>query len=105
MLHSVYLKIGVSGNVKDLSEVQNMMPFLLGYELANLKPNFLTGRKKSIHLLVCPETYLEPSRASTTEALTEVYILKFILYWYKVKSTIFLNDNTESFSIKALTEK
>ena len=67
MLHSVYLKIGVSGNVKDLSKVQNMMPFLLGYELVNLKPNFLTGKNESIHLLVCPETYLEPSRVSTTE--------------------------------------
>ena len=67
MLHSVYLKIGVSGNVKNLSKVQNMMPFLLGYELVSLKPNFLTGKNEWIHLLVCPETYLEPSRASTTE--------------------------------------
>ena len=39
------------------------------------------------------------------KALTEMYILKFILYWYKVKSTIFLNGITESFSPKALTER
>ena len=44
-----------------------MMSFLLGYELVSLKPNFLTGKNEWIHLLVCPETYLEPSRASTTE--------------------------------------
>ena len=68
MLYSVYLKIGVSGNVKNLSKVQNMMPFLLGYKLVNLKPNFLTGKNEAIHLLVCPETYLEPSRESTTES-------------------------------------
>ena len=44
-----------------------MMPFLLGYELVNLKPNFLTGKNESINLFVSPETYLEPSRASTAE--------------------------------------
>ena len=63
----MYLEIRVSVNVKDLSRVQNMMPFSLGHELAHLKPKFLTGRNESINSFVCPEAYLEPSPASTTE--------------------------------------
>ena len=67
ILNSVYLEIRVSVNVKDLSRVQNMMPFSLGHELAHLKPKVLTGRNESINSFVCPEAYLEPSPASTTE--------------------------------------
>lgn len=47
-----YLKIGVSVNVKDLSRVQNTMPFSQEYELALLKPKFVTGQNESIDLLV-----------------------------------------------------
>ena len=51
-----FIKIGVSGNVKNFSGVRNLLSFLLVYELTYLRPKFLIDRNESIDLLVS-ETY------------------------------------------------
>ena len=47
-----FIKIGVSGNVKNFSGVRNLLSFLLVYELTYLRPKFLIDRNESIDFLI-----------------------------------------------------